>query len=118
MERRCEQAPNKDHVCDDVARKESIACDADRRPNSMPVHIVISEIVENEMKRNLIERIKEAREALEEGLKKAQQELQIPEGNVTRARKAISTGGVPDEEVAQRRLAESAPMTLRETRFY
>jgi len=67
------------------------------------VQVVISEIVENEMKRHLIERIKEAREALEKGFTKAQQELQIPEGNVTRARKALLSG-VPDEEIAQDRL--------------
>jgi PIN domain len=68
-----------------------------------PVQVVISEIVDKEMKRHLIERIKEARGAVEKAFKKAQQELQIPEGNVTRARKALITG-VPDEEIAQSRL--------------
>jgi hypothetical protein len=56
-----------------------------------PFQVVLSEIVDKEMKRHLIERIGDAREALEKGLKKVQQELQIPEGNVTRARKAIFT---------------------------
>jgi len=68
-----------------------------------PFQVVISEIVDREMKRHLIERIRDAREALENGLKKVQQELQISDGNVTRARKAIFTG-VPDDEIAQRRL--------------
>jgi hypothetical protein len=70
-----------------------------------PFQVVISEIVDREMKRHLIERIKDARDALEKGLKKVQQELQIPEGNVTRARKALFTSA-PDEDVARRRLDE------------
>ena len=69
------------------------------------MQVVISEIVDREMRRHLIERIREARDSLEKGLKKVQQELQVSEGSANRARKAIFTGA-PDEEIAQRRLDE------------
>src|ERR1700722_13069556 len=70
-----------------------------------PLQVVISEIVDREMKRHVIERIKDARESFEKVLKEVQQELQIPEGNAARARKALFTGAL-DEEIAQRRLDE------------
>jgi predicted nucleic acid-binding protein len=70
-----------------------------------PVQVVISEIVDREIRRHLIERIRDARDSLEKALKKVQQELQVSEVSANRARKAIFTGA-PDEEIAQRRLDE------------
>lgn len=76
----------------------------DQFENSL-VQVVFSEIVDREMKRHLVERIREAREALEKGFKKVQQELQVSEATANRARKIILTG-IPDEEIARRRLDE------------
>lgn len=70
-----------------------------------PVQVVISEVVDKEMKRHMTERIRAARIAFEKGLKEAEQEMLVSVGSIERTREAALTR-VTAEEVARRRLDE------------
>jgi len=70
-----------------------------------PVQVVISEIVHREMKRHLTDLVREARVALDKGLKEVQQQMLASDGAANRARNAILTSE-SDGEIAQRRLDE------------
>jgi hypothetical protein len=70
-----------------------------------PVQVVISEVVDKEMRRHIAERVRQARTALEKGLKEVQQEMLASEGSANRVRKALLTGET-DGEIAARRVEE------------
>lgn len=68
-----------------------------------PVELVISEIVDKEMERQIADMVGKARAALEKGLKEVYQEKIASEVSVNRAREDILKGKT-DRDVARRRL--------------